>query len=388
MKKLEISSRPVLNFISLLTLGLIILSAMLYSGISDGGVLMAITLIGVIIGDFLTRQIHPLLEAYFENIVICFLLYNCYFFYTKLEVLPLVGLVAIFVQRVTLFTFEFRKINFVWSIGLYALPIVSAFMVVIDISPTYALPLPSVIEMQLAGSGMILISTSISIQTVLWFRKTIKNIEKREKRVNSSYKQVLELNQILNHNLRTPLATALGQLEIAERKNTENKYIIQAKEALSQVSIQTSSVNNARKAFEGTANINEFMVKWKKIYKHDFVNFEFHKNYNLYDLTEEIAISLAVCFDIFAENSKEAGAKEMKIRMENVSQELKIEIIDDGIGAPEETIHMLGKPISSEKKHGAGIGTYLAQRLLLSAGGKIKFSNRKMNTGFKINIVI
>ena len=146
MKKFEISSRPVLNFISILTLSLIILSVMLYSGISDGGVLMAIALMGVIIGSFLTRLIHPLLEAYFENIVICFLLYNCYFFYSAHEVLPLAGLVAIFVQRITLFTFEFRKINFLWSIGLYALPLMSAFMVVIDISPTYVLPLPSVIK--------------------------------------------------------------------------------------------------------------------------------------------------------------------------------------------------------------------------------------------------
>ena len=388
MKKFEISSRPVLNFISILTLSLIILSVMLYSGISDGGVLMAIALMGVIIGSFLTRLIHPLLEAYFENIVICFLLYNCYFFYSAHEVLPLAGLVAIFVQRVTLFTFEFRKINFLWSIGLYAFPLMSAFMVVIDISPTYVLPLPSVIEMQLAGTGMILISTAISIHTVQWFRKTIINIEQREKRVNSSYKQVLELNQILNHNLRTPLATAIGQLEIAERKQNDKKYIVQAKEALAQVNIQTASVNNARKAFEGTADINEFLFKWKKIYKHDFVDFEFHNNYKPYNLTEEIAISLAVCFDIFAQNSIEAGAKEIKIRVESDSKELKIEIIDDGTGAPEETIQMIGKPISSEKKHGAGIGTYLAQRLLLSAGGAIKFSNREIGTGFKINIVI
>ena len=105
-------------------------------------------------------------------------------------------------------------------------------------------------------------------------------------------------------------------------------------------------------------------------------------------MTEEIAISLAVCFDIFAHNSIEAGAKEIKIRVESDSKELKIEIIDDGTGAPEETIQMIGKPISSEKKHGAGIGTYLAQRLLLSAGGAIKYSNREIGTGFKINIVI
>ena len=57
--------------------------------------------------------------------------------------------------------------------------------------------MPNPYEMKIAGFGMILISTAISIHTVRWFRKTIINIEQREKRVNSSYKQVLELNQIL-----------------------------------------------------------------------------------------------------------------------------------------------------------------------------------------------
>ncbi len=39
--------------------------------------------------------------------------------------------------------------------------------------------------------------------------------------------------------------------------------------------------------------------------------------------------------------------------------------------------------MASNKEHGTGIGTYLAQRLLISAGAHIKFSNRKNALGLK-----
>ena len=72
---------------------------MLYFDISKGGQLMAIALFTVIIGGELSKRIHPFIEAYFENIVIYFLLYNSYYFYNDIGPLPLVGLAAIFVQR-------------------------------------------------------------------------------------------------------------------------------------------------------------------------------------------------------------------------------------------------------------------------------------------------
>ena len=184
------------------------------------------------------------------------------------------------------------------------------------------------------------------------------------------------------------MATALGQLEIAERSTNSRKYVIQAKEALSQVTIQTSSVNNAKKAFEATGNINEFLIKWKKIYDHDFVRLEIPQGQNQYELTEEVAIALAVSFDIFAKNSKEAGATELLIKVKKSAKNLQIELKDNGSGAPSEIIQKFGKPMSSNKEHGTGIGTYLAQRLLISAGAHIKFSNRKKRSGFKVSIEV
>ena len=377
-----------INFALLILLSAGILMHILLIGISNGGTLMAIALFSVIIGGGIARRIHPLAEAYFETIVICFLLYNCYYFYVDLNILPLVGLVAIFVQRVTMFTFNFRYISLIWSIVLYILPLAVASLVVIDISPRYQIPLPNTYEMKLAGVGMLLISTSISFQTVFWFRKTIKNIEKRESKVKGSYKQVLELNQILSHNLRTPLANALGQLEIAERTDNYKKYVHQVKKALVEVTVQTSSVNNAKKAFEGTNNVNEFLLKWKEVYKHELVQFQFLENKIKYEMSEEVAIALAVSFDIFVKNSFEASANEVIIKVKEKASTLKIELLDNGKGASPHIIEMFGKPMTSLKEHGTGIGTYLAQRLLLSAGVHVSFSNRENTSGFKVGIEV
>ena len=147
-------------------------------------------------------------------------------------------------------------------------------------------------------------------------------------------------------------------------------------------------MNNAKKAFEATANINEFLIKWRKIYHHDFVRLEIPQGQNQYEMTEELAIALAVSFDIFAKNSKEAGATELLIKVKKSIKNLYIELIDNGSGAPSEIIQKFGKPMSSNKEHGTGIGTYLAQRLLISAGAHIKFSNRKERSGFKVSIEV
>ena len=69
-----------INFALLILLSAGILMHILLIGISNGGTLMAIALFSVIIGGGIARRIHPLAEAYFETIVICFLLYNCYYF--------------------------------------------------------------------------------------------------------------------------------------------------------------------------------------------------------------------------------------------------------------------------------------------------------------------
>jgi nitrogen-specific signal transduction histidine kinase len=132
-----------------------------------------------------------------------------------------------------------------------------------------------------------------------------------------------------------------------------------------------------------------FLENWKEIFQYDMVKLNLNGNKDEYKLTEQVAIALAVSLDIFGQNSLEANADVLEIDIKSKSNRLSIKFLDNGDGAKKETLEMLGKPMSSGKKHGAGLGTYLAKRLLLSAGAtKLKFANRSNNGGFKVQIEI
>jgi signal transduction histidine kinase len=146
-------------------------------------------------------------------------------------------------------SFVFRGKKLFWTLGLHLIPISTAILFVLNIEPFYSIPIPTEQELLIIGTTTIIAFSFLFIQTIVAYVYTLNYIESSKEEVSYSYKQVLELNQILNHNLRTPLATALGQLEIAEIHLKENKHIAKAKEALSLVVNQTASVNNAKKLF-------------------------------------------------------------------------------------------------------------------------------------------
>lgn len=284
-------------------------------------------------------------------------------------------------------SFTFRKANKFWSICLHLLPISTAIMAIFGIGPNYSIPIPTQGELQIIGATTIAAFAALFIQTISGFTKTLNFIENSKIEVANSYQQVLELHQILNHNLRTPLATALGQLEILLRTIDANENVAKAKLALDQAILQTSSVNNAKKAFSESKTISKFLESWRIIYAYDLVKFKFDRNTNSYEFTEGVAIALAVSLGIFSQNAVEAGATEILIRVDTQSKKLKIHILDDGSGATKEVLENLGKRVTSSKKHGTGLGTYLAQRILGSVGAKVEFSNRKNHAGFNVTIV-
>ena len=367
--------------------GIVIVLVMAYFDISDGGLLLSGALLGAALINPITKRIHPIFEAYVDIGIICVFMYHAYFFYLNIDFLLLMALVGLSVIRIVMHSFTFRKSNKFWSICLHLLPISAAVMAIFGIGPNYTIPLPTYGELQIIGATTIAAFAALFIQTISGVTKTMNFIENSKIEVANSYQQVLELHQILNHNLRTPLATALGQLEILIRTVDANENISKAKLALDQAVLQTSSVNNAKKAFTESKTISEFLESWRTLYGYDLVKFKFDDNTNSYQLTEGVAIALAVSLGIFSQNSVEAGATEILIRVDTQSKKLKIHILDDGSGASDEILKSLGRPVMSSKKHGTGLGTYLAQRILGSVGAKVVFSNRKNHAGFKVTIV-
>ena len=101
-------------------------------------------------------------------------------------------------------SFTFRKANKFWSICLHLLPISTAIMAIFGIGPNYSIPIPTQGELQIIGATTIAAFAALFIQTISGFTKTLNFIENSKIEVANSYQQVLELHQILNHNLRTP----------------------------------------------------------------------------------------------------------------------------------------------------------------------------------------
>ena len=361
---------------------------MSYSGISRGGLLLSICLLSATLINPIAKKLGPVFEAYVDIGIICFFGYNCYYFYREVSIILLLGLTAMSVIRIVMHSFVFRKESRIWSLGLHLLPLSTAALFVLDVKPNYSIPLPTTLELTIIGTTSVVAFAVLFMQTIYAYVNTLNFIETSKEDISNSYTQVLELNQILNHNLRTPLATALGQLEIAGTYIKDNKNFLKAKEALNQVVTQTSSVNSAKKAFSQSESVLGFLENWKEIFQYDMVKLHLNGNKDEYKLTEQVAIALAVSLDIFGQNSLEANANVLVIDIKSTSNRLHIKFLDDGDGAKKETLEMLGKPMSSDKKHGAGLGTYLAKRLLLSAGGKLNFANRSKNGGFKVQIEI
>ena len=366
--------------------GTIILLIMSYSGISRGGLLLSICLLSATLINPIAKKFGPVFEAYVDIGIICFFAYNCYYFYREISIILLLGLTAMSVIRIVMHSFMFRKESRIWSLGLHLLPLSTAALFILNVKPSYSIPLPTTLELMIIGTTSVVAFAVLFMQTIYAYVNTLNFIETSKEDISNSYTQVLELNQILNHNLRTPLATALGQLEIAGTYIKDNKNILKAKEALNQVVTQTSSVNSAKKAFSQSESVLGFLENWKEIFQYDMVKLHLNGNKDEYKLTEQVAIALAVSLDIFGQNSLEANANVLVIDIKSTSNQLHIKFLDDGDGAKKETLEMLGKPISSDKKHGAGLGTYLAKRLLLSAGAKVNFANRSKKKGFEVHI--
>jgi hypothetical protein len=195
---------------TLVIVGGIVFSILTYFDISPGGLLLTSCLLSAAIINPLTKRISPIFEAYVDIGTICFFGYNSYYFYKDISLILLLGLTALSVIRIVMHSFVFRGKKLFWTLGLHLIPISTAILFVLNIEPFYSIPIPTEQELLIIGTTTIIAFSLLFIQTIVAYVNTLNYIESSKEEVSYSYKQVLELNQILNHNLRTPLATALG----------------------------------------------------------------------------------------------------------------------------------------------------------------------------------
>jgi signal transduction histidine kinase len=96
-------------------------------------------------------------------------------------------------------------------------------------------------------------------------------------------------------------------------------------------------------------------------------------------LVECCEIQLKQVFYSILQNSIEAiqNGQEIIISVKkHKSTEVKISILDKGVGIPSERIKRLGEPFYSTKEKGTGVGLMMSYRIIESHGGKISIKSQ------------
>ncbi|NUH86412.1 PAS domain S-box protein [Bacillus firmus] len=85
------------------------------------------------------------------------------------------------------------------------------------------------------------------------------------------------------------------------------------------------------------------------------------------------------------ESMKKGGIIKLILTQEN--DKAVIEIIDQGIGIPEDRISKLGEPFYSTKEKGTGLGLMICQKIIKNHGGSMEF-NSKIDEGTTVKITL
>ena len=214
----------------------------------------------------------------------------------------------------------------------------------------------------------------------------MRTLDLEKENLNTRYSQIIEMYQVLNHNLKTPLANALGKVEIAlltkdpSRLEGVKGSMISALEKL-------DTLTTVKKIVAHTNQLDEFLKEWQIAFNHEDIDLDFSlaKSQNI-QINEESGIALAIALDIFAHNSKEAGANKIEIGLDSPDSRMMVFFRDNGPGLDEKRLKLFGH-IQQSTKGSSGLGTYLAVRLLTAADIEVNYFNRTSG-GFEVQLAL
>ncbi len=241
------------------------------------------------------------------------------------------------------------------------------------------------------------ISNSKAALGILQDYTDIKRLEEKS-RISKQTKLLAELGGSLAHEIRNPLASIRGSLEVlrgSERKKKTVHFIDMAlKESIRLNEIVTDFLNFAQfvpfkknrllisevinEALADTIErINSKNIKIKRK-DSDF--------YILGDLNK-----LKACFVNILNNAYEVSPKNQVIKIESRSNEIEgfVEIRDHGKGIPQKEIKKIFAPFFTTKKGGIGLGLAIAKNIIEAHGGRIEVKSKLgRGTAFKMVLPI
>lgn len=213
-----------------------------------------------------------------------------------------------------------------------------------------------------------------------------RNLNKKNHSLSVRYNQIIEIYQVLNHNLKTPLANALSKVEIA-LLTKDTSRLQETKESMNSALEKLNTITLVKKIVAQTNRLDEFLKEWQIAFNHQdiVINTNTGKAQSI-QIIEESGIALALALDIFAQNSKEAGADVIEISLENKDSSIMVCFRDNGPGLDEKRLELFGQ-IQQSSKGSSGLGTYLAVRLLNTASIELYYFNRPSG-GFEVQMAL
>lgn len=94
-----------------------------------------------------------------------------------------------------------------------------------------------------------------------------REINKENDSLSVRYNQIIEMYQVLNHNLKTPLANALGKVEIA-LLTKDTSRLQETKESMTSALEKLNTITVVKKIVAQTNQLNEFLHEWQIAFNH------------------------------------------------------------------------------------------------------------------------
>ena len=209
----------------------------------------------------------------------------------------------------------------------------------------------------------------------------VRSFNRMAMQIRNDIKSRDQLLRDISHELRSPLSRMLLALEFvpegATRQTLRNNIMTLDKmtgSILEEERLDSPFGKIRREPFELCSLIDEIAADKKATV--GFVRILAEKTVELKADRERIRIALTNIIENALKYSK-PGEEQVEVRMRHHGDEITVQIIDNGIGIPEEELPFIFEPfyrVNKARKHnskGYGLGMSLARKIIEAHGGKI-----------------